>query len=81
MENDECTLCNKVMTDKEINNGWNWGDESAHPECVINEANDWCEKCKWFDIVGEECGECGGPMKTLTEKQKDKLIKEHPNVK
>lgn len=81
MENDECSICNKVMTDDEIETGWNWAEEPAHSECVIMESSDWCEECNWFDTEGEECAECGKPMKTLTIQQKAKLVKEHPNVK
>lgn len=68
-----CSLCNEKMDKPE----WEWGEEDAHKECVINVAETKCsKKCGYLSILGEEhCRECGSEMEMLTDEDKEKLLK------
>lgn len=66
-----CTICEKEMDKPE----WDWGEEDAHKECVIDKAEKICSKeCGYLTILDEdECRDCGAELRILTEEDKNRL--------
>jgi hypothetical protein len=76
MEKEECYICNKPI-DPETKGYWEWAEEPAHMECVLKTATKICNKCNYLTIDDENsCRDCGGKLRTLTKKDRDKLREE-----
>jgi hypothetical protein len=79
MEKEECYICNKPIDPKK-KEYWEWAEEPAHMECVLKTATKICGKCNYLTIDDENsCRDCGGKLRTLTEKDKERLRKSEEN--
>jgi rubredoxin len=73
MEKEECYICNKTISPNE-RGYWEWAEEPAHMECVLKTATKICSKCNYLTIDDEDsCRDCNGKLRTLTEKDRNKL--------
>lgn len=70
----KCPICNKEIKEETT---WSWGEslheETAHKNCVIDEANSYCKMCEQFygdkdDDFCDVCGETEVEMLTETKK-------------
>lgn len=70
---EECGICNKPIK-ADDNRIWEWGEELAHMECVLRLAEQICIDCGYLTTnVEDKCGDCGGKLRKLTEKDKQKF--------
>lgn len=71
-DDDECGICNKPIKSDE--DAWEWSEELAHMECVLRISEQICTKCGYLTTNNEDkCGDCGGKLRKLTEKDKQKF--------
>jgi hypothetical protein len=75
----ECVICKKPVEENELED-WYWGDEPAHMECVLKQANTICKECGYLyegSDSGEDCQDgCGGTMRLLTNEDKARFRKD-----
>jgi hypothetical protein len=63
-DTEKCCLCDKEIDWKRVKKAyWSWGEEPAHRNCVKREATGVCQKHGYYGYFGDECAECGKPLK------------------
>lgn len=61
----ECEICSKPVDE---HSEWDWNEEPAHAECVLERADRFCIKCGFYfmaEVYGYKCGECGSKKNTI----------------